>query len=59
MRALETFAIYVTPFLVLGGVAKFLMMNRRAVDLVDMQAQAGPKRRPRRLFLLGSWRSED
>lgn len=58
MRAFETFAIYVTPFLVLGGVAKFLM-NRRAVDLVDMQAEAGPKRRPRRLFLLGSWRSED
>ena len=58
MRALETFAIYVTPFLLLGGVAKFLM-DRSAVDLTDMQAQAGPKRRPRRLFPLGSWRSED
>lgn len=58
MRALETLAIYVTPFLLLGGVAK-LLMNRSAVDLADMQAQAGSKRRPRRLFLLGSWRTED
>ncbi|MGE5157368.1 MAG: hypothetical protein ACM3OF_04385 [Gemmatimonas sp.] len=58
MRALETFAIYVTPFLILGALTKFFM-NRRAIDLADMQGQAGPKRRPRRLFLLGSWRSED
>lgn len=58
MRALETFAIYVTPFLILGAVAKYLL-NRRAIDLADMQAQAGPKRRSRRLFLLGSWRTED
>ncbi len=58
MRALETFAIYVTPFLILGAAAKVLL-NRRAIDLADVQGQAGPKRRPRRLFLLGSWRSED
>ena len=57
MRALETFAIYVTPFLFLGVIAKFLM-KRRAVDLTDIQAQAGPNRRPRRVFLLGSWRTE-
>jgi hypothetical protein len=58
MRALETFAIYVTPFLFLGAIAKFLM-KRRAVDLTDIQAQAGgPNRRPRRVFLLGSWRTE-
>ncbi len=58
MRALETFAIYVTPFLVLGAFVK-LLMKRRAVDLDDVQAQAGPERRPRRAFLLGSWRTED
>ena len=57
MQALETFAIYVTPFLVLGLVAK-LLLERYAVDLTDVQAQAGSKRRPRKAFLLGSWRSE-
>jgi hypothetical protein len=57
MQALETFAIYVTPFLVLGIAAKFLL-QRYAVDLSDVQEQAGPKRRPRRLFLLGGWRTE-
>jgi hypothetical protein len=57
MKALETFAIYVTPFLILGAVAK-LLSKRYAVDLTDVQAQAGPKRRPRSVFLLGSWRSE-
>jgi hypothetical protein len=57
MQALETFAIYVTPFLVLGLVAK-LLLERYAVDLTDVQAQAGPERRPRKAFLLGSWRSE-
>ena len=57
MRALETFAIYVTPFLFLGAIAKFLM-KRRAVDLTDIQAQTGPNGRPRRVFLLGSWRTE-
>ena len=57
MRALETFAIYVTPFLILAAVVK-LMMKRYAVDLTDVQSQAEPKRRPRRVFLLGSWRTE-
>jgi len=57
MRALETFPIYVTPFLFLGAITRFLI-KRRAVDLTDLQAQAGPNRRPRRVFLLGSWRTE-
>lgn len=57
MKALETFAIYVTPFLILGLVAK-LLLKRYVVDLDDVQAQAGPKRRPRKVFLLGSWRTE-
>ena len=58
MRALETFVIYVAPFLIIGIVAK-LLMKRRSVDLSDVQAQAGPKRRKRKLFLLGAWRNEE
>jgi hypothetical protein len=58
VRALETFAIYVTPFLILGAGAK-LLMNRYGVDLDDVQKQSGPQRRKRKLFLLGGWHSED
>jgi hypothetical protein len=58
MKAFETFAIYVTPFLILGLVAK-LLLRRYVVDLTDVQKQAGSKRRPRRAFLLGGWRTED
>jgi hypothetical protein len=58
MRALETLAIYLTPFLILGAAVKF-MMKRYGVDLSDAQEQAGSKRRRRRIFLLGSWRAED
>ena len=57
MKALVTFAIYVTPFLILGALAK-LMMKRHAVDLTDVQSQAGQNRKARRVFLLGSWRAE-
>jgi hypothetical protein len=58
MRALATFAIYVTPFLIIGIAAK-LLMKRRGVDLSDVQAQARPNRRARKLFLLGAWRKEE
>jgi hypothetical protein len=58
MRALETFAIYVTPFLIIGIAAK-LLMKRRSVDLSDVQAQAGSNRRARKVFLLGAWRNEE
>lgn len=57
MRALELFAIYVTPFLIVGAAVKVLM-KRYAVDLPEVQKHAGPNRRPRRLFLLGGWRTE-
>ena len=57
MRALETFAIYVTPFLIVGIVVK-LLLRRRVVDLTDVQSQAAPNRRARRVFLLGGWRTE-
>ena len=58
MRALETLVIYVAPFLIIGVVAKLLMM-RKSVDLFDVQAEAGPRRRKRKLFLLGAWRNEE
>ena len=56
MWALEIFAIYVTPFLILGVVLR-LIMKRHAVDLPDVERWAGPK--PRRRFLLRAWRSEE
>jgi hypothetical protein len=58
MRALGTFAIYVTPFLIFGIAAR-LLMKRRAVDLSDVQEQARPKHRARKAFLLGAWRNEE
>ena len=57
MRAFEVFAIYVVPFLLLGFVAR-LVMRRYAVDLTDVQSQAGSQRKARKLFLLGAWRTE-
>ena len=56
MRAFEVFAIYVMPFLIIGVAIRFLM-KRYAVDLPDVEKQAGSK--PRRRFLLGAWRTED
>jgi hypothetical protein len=40
MKALETFAIYVTPFLILGAVAK-LLLKRYAVDLTAFKRRLG------------------
>jgi len=58
MHALETLVIYVAPFLIVGIAAK-LLMKRRGVDLSDVQAQAGPNRKARKVFLLGAWRREE
>jgi hypothetical protein len=58
MRALEVLAIYLVPFLIIGIAVK-LLMKRRGVDLSDVQAQARPNRRARKLFLLGAWRDEE
>jgi hypothetical protein len=58
MWALETLAIYLVPFLIIGVAIK-LLMKRYGVDLTDVQKQAGTKRRPRKVFLLGGWRTED
>ncbi len=57
MRALEVFAIYVVPFLLLGLVIR-LLVKRYAVDLTDVQSQAGSRRKARKVFLLGAWRTE-
>jgi hypothetical protein len=52
MRALQTIIIYVTPFLIIG-IAVRLLMKRKGVDLSDVQAQAGPNRKARKVFSLG------
>jgi len=62
MKALVTAIIYFGTFLTIGLVAKIVIarwMERSGADLSDVQEQAGPNRRPRQLFLLGAWRSED
>lgn len=62
MKALVTAIIYFGTFLTIGLVAKIVIarwMDRSGADLSDVQEQAGPNRRPRQLFLLGAWRSED
>ncbi len=62
MDALAIFLIYLVPFLAIGFVAKRLIdrwMKAKGAPLSDVQAQAGPNRRKRKLFLLGIWRNED
>ena len=62
MRALWTAAIYFGSFIALGLAAKIALgrwTNRHDIDLAHIQARAGPHRGKRRLFLLGSWRTED
>ena len=58
MRALVTAFIFFGTFVAIGLAAKW-WLRQRTVDLSDVQAQAGPNRGKRRLFLLGSWRSEE
>jgi hypothetical protein len=61
MGALATAIIYFGSFLAIGLVARLAIgrwMSRRNFDLADIQAQAGPNRRQRRVFLLGFWRDE-
>ena len=58
MRALASGLIYFGLFLALGFAVR-RRMRRRDVDLSVVQAQAGPNRRPRKVFLLGAWRWED
>jgi hypothetical protein len=60
--ALVVGIIYFGSFIAIGFAAKRAigwLMRRRGVDLDDVHAQAGPNRAPRRVFLLGAWRTED
>jgi hypothetical protein len=61
MDALKMAVIYVTPFLLIGIVTRIVVGRwmRQDVDLSEIQSQAGPNRRKRKLFLLGIWRTED
>jgi hypothetical protein len=62
MRALMVAVIYFGTFLAIGLLGKMLIgrwMNRRGVDLSDVQQQAEPNRRKRKVFLLGAWRWEE
>ena len=56
MRAFEVFAIYVTPFLIIGMAIKYLM-TRYGVSLSEVEKQVGTK--PKRRFLLGAWRTDE
>ena len=61
MRALVTAVVYFGSFLAIGLTAKLVVgrwMNRRNLDLSEIQAQVGPRRGKRRIFLLGFWRDE-
>ena len=55
METFKVFAIYVTPFLIIGAAIKFFM-KRYAIDLPDVQ-KSGSK--PKRRFLLGAWRTDE
>ena len=60
--ALTVAVIYFGSFIAIGIVARIglgKLMNRYGVPLEDVQAQAGPNRGRRQLFLLGAWRIED
>jgi hypothetical protein len=61
MWALAVAVIYFGSFLAIGIIARMALrklMERSGADLADVQAQAGPKRRRRKVFLLGAWRDE-
>lgn len=61
MWGLTVAVIYFGSFLAVGYVAKMLIdrvMQHHGAELSDVQAQVGENRRPRKVFLLGFWRSE-
>jgi hypothetical protein len=61
MHAVAVAAIYFGSFLAIGIIAKIglrKLMDRTGADLSEVQAQAGPNRRRRSVFLLGFWRTE-
>jgi hypothetical protein len=61
MWALFVATLYFGTFVVIGWVAKRIIdrwMAEKGVELSEVQAQAGPNRRERTVFLLGAWRKE-
>ena len=62
MWALTVAAIYLIPFIVLGWLARRwakAWIDPRGIESSEnIRAQVGPAREKRRLFLLGSWRTE-
>jgi hypothetical protein len=61
MSALETAIVYFGTFLAIGLVLRLAIgswVKPRNLDLAELQAQAGPNRGKRRVFLLGFWRDE-
>jgi hypothetical protein len=61
MWALFVAIIYFGTFISVGIIARILLdrlMAQSGADLADVQAQAGPNRRERTVFLLGAWRTE-
>ena len=57
MRALLVFTAYVTPFVVLGIVARRLMRKRMDdADISNLREQAGATNRKRRISFWGSIR---
>ena len=61
MSALGVAILYFGTFLAIGWGAKVLLdraMGRHGADLDDVHRQAGDKRQPREMFLLGAWRKE-
>jgi hypothetical protein len=59
MWALTVAGIYFGTFIALGYLARLALTRLTTVaELSEVQAQAGPNRGPRRLFLLGAWRTE-
>jgi hypothetical protein len=50
-------AVTVVPFVIIGMAVKILM-KCKVLELSDVQRQAGPNRKPRKVLLLGSWRAK-
>jgi len=59
MWAATVAAIYFGTFIAVGIAANAALRRWTGADLADVQAQAGPNRRKRTVFLLGAWRNEE
>lgn len=57
MKAFVVLVIYVTPFLILGAVARrFLRKRMEDADISNVREQAGAENRKRRISFFGSIR---